>query len=352
MSDLTTEQQNEYIAQALDQLGFEDVMGMYVKDDDNDLRNTNNPRSGRKVVVDRSAGTSVFFQKGTDRNDTDDEAGTLASIRQVIEDARDGKTPTQSEADMQYRPDAPPEAKEEAPGPEDQPKQPEEPKNENTDVPVSNTNSSLLELIDQYVGNDVLQVFGDTGAGKSKFCMEAAQQAIAAGKTVYYLDTERNLTKADIDSLKGCQYRYTPVLNEIDDIVQHLPAVDMVILDSIGFPVLTTYARLSLKQKGDALLKLIAIFGDLKTWAYKNNGVAIVTNQPESEFNKEKGHIFRPFGDKSQFAAKEIWKTKIEVRGANETKISISAFRSRSVGYGSKIAFMKITGDGVEVIQS
>ena len=211
------------------------------------------------------------------------------------------------------------------------------------------TSHGLLDLIARYVGNDVLQVFGETGSGKSKFGLEAAREAIAAGKKVYYLDTERNLTVDDINSLKGCQYKYTPVLDEIDKIVQNLPAVDVVILDSIGFPVLTTYARLSVKQKGDALLKLIAIFGDLKTWAYKHNGVAIVTNQPESEFNKPPGHDLRPFGDKSQYAAKEIWKTKIESRSQNQTNISLTAFRSRSVGFGTKIASMNISDSGVVI---
>jgi len=214
-------------------------------------------------------------------------------------------------------------------------------------VPQVNT---LLDLLKQYVGDDVMQVFGDTGTCKSKFALEVAREAIAAGKKVYYLDTERNLTTEDIDSLKGCEYKYTPVLDEIDKIVQKLPAVDVVILDSIGFPVLTSYARLSMKQKGDALLKLIAIFGDLKIWAYRNNGVAVVTNQPESEFNKEKGHIFRPFGDKSQFACKEIWKTEFEHRSPNETKVSIKSFRSRSMGQRTKIASLKITDAGVEVI--
>ncbi|TGC07409.1 ATP-binding protein [Methanolobus halotolerans] len=212
------------------------------------------------------------------------------------------------------------------------------------------TPTKLLDLIHGYVGNDVLEVFGDTGSGKSKFAMALAKEAIAAGKKVFYLDTERNLTEADIAGLKGCEYKYTPVIEEIDSICQKLPAVDVVIVDSIGFPILTSYARLSVKQKGDALLKLIAIFGDMKNWAYKNNGIVVVTNQPESEFNKASNHVLRPFGDKSQFAAKEIWKTEIVDRKPVYTNIRISAFRSRSVGHRTKIADMKISSNGVEVV--
>jgi DNA replication protein DnaC len=211
------------------------------------------------------------------------------------------------------------------------------------------TETPLLDLIHKYVGNDVIEVFGETGSGKSKFAMTVAREAIAAGKKVFYLDTERNLTDADIKDLRGCEYKYTPILQEIDDIVRKLPPADVVVIDSIGFPILTSFARMSVKQKGDALLKLIAIFGDLKSWAYKNNGVVVVTNQPESEFNKGPNHVLRPFGDKSQFAAKEIWKTEITDRKPTWTNIHIGAFRSRSVGHRTRIAEMKITSDGVEV---
>jgi hypothetical protein len=211
------------------------------------------------------------------------------------------------------------------------------------------TPAKLLDLVRGYVGNDVLEVFGDTGSGKSKFTMAVAKEVIASGKKVFYLDTERNLTETDIAGLKGCEYKYTPVIEEIDSVCQKLPSVDVVIVDSIGFPILTSYARLSVKQKGDALLKLIAIFGDLKSWAYRNNGIVIVTNQPESEFNKAPDHVLRPFGDKSQFAAKEIWKTEIVERKPAYTNIRISAFRSRSVGYRTRIADMRISANGVEL---
>ena len=334
MNDISPELKREWIVRALGKVGFEEMPapGIFAKKHGND-----------KILVDlNEKQPCAIFIVNMERVAIDDNNGTLLSINQIIVDAESGVMP--GDNDQKSTPEQPDDAQTEpAPtAPENVPAVPEAP-------PALTPSNNLLDLIQKYVGNDVLQVFGDTGAGKSKFGLEVARQAIAAGKKVYYLDTERNLTDEDVASLKGCDYKYTPVLDEIDSIVRKLPAVDVVVLDSIGFPVLTTYARLSMKQKGDALLKLIAIFGDLKTWAYKNNGVAIVTNQPESEFNKEKGHIFRPFGDKSQFACKEIWKTKIASRSSTETNILINAFRSRSVGFGTKIATMKITNTGVEV---
>ncbi len=217
----------------------------------------------------------------------------------------------------------------------------------------SSSSSSLINNIRKYVGNDVLEVFGDTGSGKSKFALEVAREATAAGLKVFYLDSERNLTDEDVEML-GRGYKYTPVLKEIDDTIRKLPAVDIVIIDSIGFPILTAYARYSMKQKGDALLTMIAMFGDLKQWAYKNNGLVIVVNQPESTFNKEAGHILRPFGDKSQFAAKEIWWLKMVKRADkttdHHTEIHISSFRGRTLGYGDKLYTMNIRTDGIEFV--
>ena len=359
----TPEQKKELAAEALKIAGFtenSEYPGVFTQE-----------LGMKKIVKDLNTGGKSYFLVDKKKVTDDDEHKTLEKVDNIITEAEDGRMPSRSEpsevvntgakegtpeqpdgaqtvADSAWNggtKDAPEHKKYAQTQPDNNP-----PENERVDYENMATSNDLLGLIQKYVGNDVMQVFGDTGTGKSKFALEVAREAIAAGKKVYYLDTERNLTTEDIDSLEGCEYKYTPVLDEIDKIVQKLPAVDVVILDSIGFPVLTSYARLSMKQKGDALLKLIAIFGDLKIWAYRNNGVAVVTNQPESEFNKEKGHIFRPFGDKSQFACKEIWKTEFEHRSPNETRVSIKSFRSRSMGQRSKIASLKITDTGVEVI--
>lgn len=233
----------------------------------------------------------------------------------------------------------------------DKPKAEKPPKEENKVKQQSNTR--LIDTIKKYVGNDVLEIFGDTGSGKSKFALEIAREAIDAGLKVFYLDSERNLTDDDVKML-GRGYKYTPVLKEIDTTIQKLPAVDIVIIDSIGFPILTAYARYNMKQKGDALLTMIAMFGDLKQWAYRNNGLVIVVNQPESTFNKESGHILRPFGDKSQFAAKEIWWLKMVKRADkttdHHTEILITSFRSRTLGHGDKLYTMNVRKDGIEFV--
>ena len=63
----------------------------------------------------------------------------------------------------------------------------------------------------------------------------------------------------------------------------------------------------------------------------RHNGIAIVTNQPENEFAKPEGYEWKPFGDKSCFAAKEIWQVETTHRDKDLTKSQVKAFRSRSM---------------------
>ena len=63
--------------------------------------------------------------------------------------------------------------------------------------------SSLLDMIYNYVGYDVLEIFGDTGTGETAFVKKVAHDAAEAGKNVFYLDTERNLKKKILSFLKN-----------------------------------------------------------------------------------------------------------------------------------------------------
>ena len=207
----------------------------------------------------------------------------------------------------------------------------------------------IIDCIRDIVGNDLCQIFGDTGEGKSKFVHAVAVEAIQAGLKVFYLDTERNLGAHDIDML-GNHYKYTPKFSEMQKIVDELGSYDLVIIDSVGLPVLNMYAKMKMNEQGQALLNLIGMMGDLKVWTYDNDGLVIVTNQPESEFNKAKGYERRPFGDKSLFNVKEVWKIKRNNKNGSSTKCTIESFRSRDLMKGTKIATMDISDAGVDIM--
>ena len=105
---------------------------------------------------------------------------------------------------------------------------------------------------------------------------------------------------------------------------------------------------MSFRQKGDALLEMIALCGELKEFAYRNNAIVIITNQPDSAFNKPKNYERRPFGDKSIFATKEVFKLE-NVSNGNGFKSDLVAFRSRNLAKGTRIGSLVIKGGRVSV---
>ncbi len=99
MNDITKEQQDKYIIEALAIAGFEentDFPGIFRKEHGKDA-----------IAVDLTAGQSVYFIIDKQKEVKDGDKGTLALISSIIIDAMDGKMPSQTKADMQYSKDAP-----------------------------------------------------------------------------------------------------------------------------------------------------------------------------------------------------------------------------------------------------
>ena len=203
----------------------------------------------------------------------------------------------------------------------------------------------LLDLVRKLVGNDTLEIFGESGTGKTTFCMVLVKEALEEGMKVFYLDTERNIK--DIPQHENFIYKYTPDLNEVVNYVMNLPRADLYILDSLGFPVLTKFAIANMSERGNMLLKAIAITHFLKIATYRHNAIAVVTNQPESEFGKNvpKDQL-NPFGDKTTYGYKEIWRTSARMM-KGKTEVRIYSWRSRDLGRGTDLVRMEITDEGV-----
>jgi len=214
-----------------------------------------------------------------------------------------------------------------------------------------------LEYVRKVLGEaDVIQLFGDSRIGKSKFALQLAKDVIMHKEKVLYIDTEKNLS--DDDKLMiGENYVVcldTLALKEmVDDISND---IDVVILDSIGMPVLISFAEMSMKDRGEALLMLTAIMGKLKKWCYRTGGWCLITNQMKSEmaamggFGKSKDmDSIPPFGDKSKYIAKSIIKMYNLSKSENETYSQIRAWGCRDLGKGTIIADVHITNDGVKI---
>jgi hypothetical protein len=171
------------------------------------------------------------------------------------------------------------------------------------------------------------------------------------GKSVWWLDTERNLSSFMLQMLKDTQgftYSYTPVFYEVVQKVRNLPKADLYVLDSLGFPALSEFAVVDMNRRGDILLKCIAIMSYFKQACYRNNALAIIVNQPVSEFGKNTSEDqLPPFGDKSIFAAKCVWRTYVVEMKPELTTIEVRAWRDRRYGRGKTLYRVKI-GEKIE----
>jgi len=203
------------------------------------------------------------------------------------------------------------------------------------------------------VGHDVVEIFGPSGSGKTTFALLLAKDALKEGKKVIYVDTEMNLDEKLVEELReqGLVYEYITDVAEIYSYFLNAPQADVYILDSLGMPILRNFARANAKERGEMLLKAIAISGTLKELSKKNHALTLITNQPESEFGKTNANemTLAPFGDKHIFDIKEVWRTKLLARSVSSTVASIYAWRSRKFGYGRELFRLAITDKGVRV---
>ncbi|MEW6188785.1 MAG: AAA family ATPase [Actinomycetota bacterium] len=206
----------------------------------------------------------------------------------------------------------------------------------------------MLSHFKDLVGNDLVMIYGPTRAGKSSLAREIAKEVLKNGGKVFYLDTEGSLDLMDRKEL-GQSYRYTPLFEEIENIVRRLPELDVFILDSVGLPILGKYARANFKQRGEAMLSMHALLADIKDWAHKKQAIAIVINQDKSTISREETEsgeeILEPFGGKGAYFVKEILRLIPVRRDRNITRSLLLAHDCRKLGRGAPVAEISITAD-------
>jgi hypothetical protein len=208
---------------------------------------------------------------------------------------------------------------------------------------------NLYEKVLSIVGADVVELFGDSGSGKSTFAYMVALDALKLGKKVYFLDAERNLNLEKVP--ENMTYYYTPDYNAILNYARNLPQADLYVLDSLGMSVLPMYAEAPMDKRGAMLLKAISLMEYFKMATYRNNALAIIVNQPVSSFGKTgvSAEELRPFGDKSIFLVKEVWRTSVVESREGETVCEIRSWRSRRWGRGKLLFRLRVHDGGVDV---
>lgn len=223
----------------------------------------------------------------------------------------------------------------------------------------------LLNILCDLVDDDLIQIFGKTGTCKTSIAIQAGLEARRAGKSVYYLDTEKNISKkkkAEMLQAGVTYYPYTPSnhnkifesvrdLEAFHEFIKKIPKVDLLIVDSLGLPCLSVYIAGNQREQGLTLQKMMLISNTLKSYANRNNTLVVVINQPESDMNKDPNTERRSFGDKVEFFYKELLKTAFVSKSPDKTIVVAKTYRSRDYGQGTKLFTVEITDNGVKVIQ-
>jgi len=214
---------------------------------------------------------------------------------------------------------------------------------------------------------DVVELFGDTGTLKSFLTWNLMKELAQDKKKVLYIDTERNITKSELDEMKkkGIEYVYIPsfedLIEYIDNLAQSDKKYNWLVLDSIGLPALGKFAVENLQGRGNILLNIQAILYKLKIFSAKTNCYCLVINQPTSEMNKTEwinyqpknwNRVFKfiktdPFGDKGSFFVKEIVRTVKIFSNTQKTIVDLIAWRSRK--YPDYTTLARITRQGNEI---
>ncbi|MHC1589317.1 MAG: AAA family ATPase [Methermicoccaceae archaeon] len=205
--------------------------------------------------------------------------------------------------------------------------------------------STLEDFLRKLVGSDILEIFGDSGSGKTAFCTRLVETS--ASKKIY-IDTERNF--AEPEPLKSGDYRFLASFNELYNAVAKLrDGYKLVVVDSLGMPALGEYAVVGMKERGEILMKCVAVMYRLKNYAARNDALVVITNQPVSELSGSSGIDRDPFGDKHRYLAKEIWYSQLLSSSPSETRCAFFAWRSRRFGRGKRLFAVKIRDGGVSV---
>ena len=209
------------------------------------------------------------------------------------------------------------------------------------------------------VGHDLVELFGPIGTLKSRFAHHVAIECQRLGKSVLYLDSEKSLSENRIAELE--HYEFIPQLEKlIDRISNDKEHYDLLIVDSIGFPLLRSYFSLGVHERLTSLGKLILLRGYMKEFADRNRGLSFGTNQPVSDvwrIGKEEEEleatgvteILPPTGGKSAFLAKAILYTKLVEATEKRTVVDLKVYKARELPKQVQVARVSLTSEGMGI---
>lgn len=217
---------------------------------------------------------------------------------------------------------------------------------------------NLFEIMKFLIEYDTGMVYGDTGSGKSQLAMALIRHAIEAGAKVAVCDTEGNYSGTARRWLsEHTEYEHTTDFDKVLGWAKALPTtLDLVVLDSLGAPVLGAFALANQRTRGDMLLQAAALAYSLKKFSQENDAMTFITNQPVSEMGKPRDfktgallNDLQPFGGKANFFIKEVLKAeKSKSKDQLMSEFTFTVHKSRHMPTGYKLLSMKVSNAGIK----
>jgi len=223
---------------------------------------------------------------------------------------------------------------------------------------------TAFEKLVELVGNHLIEIYSDTGNGKSRLVYHIAIEAQRSGKKVLYLDTENSLPVGYEKQLKNYElHTAKTALNLLTQLIARVRKArdedfNLIIVDSIGLPVLAALPEMSMRERGDAFQLMASLRFQMMGFAFEH-GLTIATNQPVSELaqigiaGKEpkvaEGEPLPPFGGKSEFMAKLILRSEAVKKTPNQSVFKLLVYKAREHGQEYEFARFSIGKEGVSI---
>ncbi len=223
---------------------------------------------------------------------------------------------------------------------------------------------TAFNKLQEIVGSHLVEIYSDTGNGKSRLVHHIAVEAERSGKKVLYLDTEKSLPVGYEKQLRN--YEVHTAKTALDLLKQLIDRIrrardedfDLIIVDSIGLPVLAALPEMSMRERGDAFQLMANLRFQMMGFAFER-GLTIAVNQPVSELSyigvggKEpkvsEGEPLPPFGGKSEFIPKLILRSEAVKKSPGRSVFRLVVYKARDQGQDYELARFSIGKEGVSI---
>ena len=172
----------------------------------------------------------------------------------------------------------------------------------------------------------VVNLFGDTGVGKTKMAIQVSIDAAKRGFTAVYADLEGNIHQSVVDSMveAGVTYIHELRLGKVRKALRR-EEFDILIVDSVTHHITGMWYETNQHEHGRLLQEVQNFVFWLREKARERNALAIIISQPVSDFG---GRSLSPMGDKMGFFCKETYYLE-QPNEKEPSKGQMTVFKSR-----------------------